>query len=932
MPTPPSKNPHWLAYIRTVWKWSWALTLPLSALFLLWLNNLQAQYRDFGIRYPGILQEEGRLLQMGKMEFDHIIRKYELMMASQDDPRNRGLKQIFLFLPEANEERLNSHLPYSGRNYVEARLLYPDGGVYNVEVKYRGDFIWHWAFYKKSLRIKTKKKRLFEGMRAFNLIAPKNTSLINNALGYKLAGMMGLLAPRSDMANLWINGKNRGVFLLVEQISESTLRQNARMPGDLYSGELVARDRYRGIVNNVFHHPRLWNKVAVNNHYPVDSYRPIEKFTELLSTPRQGKISPPAGGELARLLAPDTWGRFFAFETLTQSYHYDNAHNWRLYYDPARSTFEPMVWDPNSWHTLWLPASGQEAQPDILTSHLHEALLSTPEFLLARQKAISDFFTSGTDRRFLEEAQQLIKLSSYDVDRDPNLVRHFAHFEPAIAKREMNKLHTIIGELFDDIRSAYLEKTLPIEYADLNGNSSKVQVSVAGRQPPVALRFDYESPPAGPIRVQLNQEQQNQVTGVDVSNLASIRGNSVFVELPLLANFSPDRMTSKRRLRFKLSPARYNFHLEGISPDNRLLDLYTFFGNDVPQRGNRTTPQVDITNTYALTPQPVLSPEVWQGQVTIKEARLVTRDLIIRPGTTISFMEHASLILEGRLLADGTADQPIKFASATANQSPWGAVILRGEKANGSTIRHCEFSSGSGYKSDLFEYSAMLSIHDVSEVLIEGCFFHDSQIVDDMVHTVYSEVTFRNSRFENAAFDALDVDIGKSILDGCTFRNSGNDALDLMSSRVVVANSRIHGSQDKGISVGEGTVLFAVNNYVSGNQVGVQSKDRSHAHLYNVTLRNNDVALDAYPKNWRYGVGGTISGYYLAIGGGGNAVTIGKRSHISLNRSTVRGDIADSKRVKVSSGRVGKLPTPAFAKDFTTMINKDTRGWVEVEN
>ena len=48
--------------------------------------------------------------------------------------------------------------------------------------------------------------------------------------------------------------------------------------------------------------------------------------------------------------------------------------------------------------------------------------------------------------------------------------------------------------------------------------------------------------------------------------------------------------------------------------------------------------------------------------------------------------------------------------------------------------------------------------------------------------------------------------IGKVIR--CVFRNSGNDSLDLMTSKVVVERTALYDSGDKGISVGENTTLL----------------------------------------------------------------------------------------------------------------------------
>ena len=142
-------------------------------------------------------------------------------------------------------------------------------------------------------------------------------------------------------------------------------------------------------------------------------------------------------------------------------------------------------------------------------------------------------------------------------------------------------------------------------------------------------------------------------------------------------------------------------------------------------------------------------------------------------------------------------------------------------------------------KSALAEYSAMLSIHEVQGVTLENCQFRDNRIVDDMLRAAYSRVILKDSQFENALFDAIDFDVVDGLIEGCHISGSGNDGLDLMSSQAILLDSRIEGAGDKGVSVGEGTQFFAVNNQIQGNLIGVEGKDGSVASLYNTTFRGN---------------------------------------------------------------------------------------------
>jgi hypothetical protein len=150
----------------------------------------------------------------------------------------------------------------------------------------------------------------------------------------------------------------------------------------------------------------------------------------------------------------------------------------------------------------------------------------------------------------------------------------------------------------------------------------------------------------------------------------------------------------------------------------------------------------------------------------------------------------------------------------------------------------------------------MFSIHDVEGVSIEFCQFSDNRVVDDMVHAVYSNVRFSDCVFERALFDAMDLDMTEGTIERCEFRNSGNDGLDLMTSRVIVLDTLLQGNRDKGISVGEDTKLLAIGCRILDNIIGVESKDRSVAVLCNVELQGNGLALNAYDKNWQYQGGG----------------------------------------------------------------------------
>ena len=240
------------------------------------------------------------------------------------------------------------------------------------------------------------------------------------------------------------------------------------------------------------------------------------------------------------------------------------------------------------------------------------------------------------------------------------------------------------------------------------------------------------------------------------------------------------------------------------------------------------------------------------------------------------------MVLKGQLTAIGTPERPIRFLPLAENQDPWGSVVLMGHGADGSTLTNCEMAGGSGLKGDLFEYSAMFSIHDVDDVSISDCVFRDNQIVDDMVHAVYAKIYLNRVTFKNAVSDALDLDICEAEIKNSQFDSSLNDGVDLMSTRATIIGSVFRNNGDKGISVGENSHLVGINNILERNAIGIQSKDRSTAVLFNHALIKNKIALSAYKKNWRYGDGGEIFIAKSRIVGDGVIGVVDKHSFIQL--------------------------------------------------
>ena len=148
--------------------WSWLLTVPLTVTGGYWAYRTIDRFTTFAVRYdPGVFSARFQLRNVGTYEYQSIKQRLLSAIWRMTDSTPPSFSSIHLFVPESSLSMLESHMPQSGFDYVKGRMLI-GGKLTKVELKYRGDSHYRWAWDKKSMRIKTSKDKLYEGMRSMN--------------------------------------------------------------------------------------------------------------------------------------------------------------------------------------------------------------------------------------------------------------------------------------------------------------------------------------------------------------------------------------------------------------------------------------------------------------------------------------------------------------------------------------------------------------------------------------------------------------------------------------------------------------------------------------------------------------------------------------------------------------------------------------------
>ncbi|MDC3145266.1 hypothetical protein OA561_01430, partial [bacterium] len=105
----------------------------------------------------------------------------------------------------------------------------------------------------------------------------------------------------------------------------------------------------------------------------------------------------------------------------------------------------------------------------------------------------------------------------------------------------------------------------------------------------------------------------------------------------------------------------------------------------------------------------------------------------------------------------------------------------------------------------------------------------------------------------NSFQDAIDFDFSKINVDEIVVKNAGNDCLDISAGEYFIKKLILNGCKDKGVSVGEGSILEITDAQIKNTTMALVSKDSSKLILESGFLNNNKFCAAAYNKKQEFG-------------------------------------------------------------------------------
>jgi hypothetical protein len=292
----------------------------------------------------------------------------------------------------------------SKRRYAKA-VLRRKKKQWPVEVRLRGAKHWHLIGRQKSLKVRLPRGRLFEGMRVFNLINDPMPMVVAEDLILEQARSLELLTPRSHFVRLELNGVDLGVYRLEAQPDEGLLREQHRLPGSMYSGNVggKADDML------LWRSPAAWKKVAARSHDEREERSDLER---LLRAVREASYADFA--QFAReAIDLAAFARHEALDVVFGGSQHDFRSNHKLYFDPYRGRWEPIAWNFRGFK--------DDPEFNLVENPITLRLKLVPEYLSLRNRIVYQLLVGQCSSAVLRERgeRMLLRLRK-DLAADPH--------------------------------------------------------------------------------------------------------------------------------------------------------------------------------------------------------------------------------------------------------------------------------------------------------------------------------------------------------------------------------------------------------------------------------------------------------------------------------------------------------------------------------
>lgn len=697
-----------------------------------------------------------------------------------------------------------------------------------AKIRLKGDNIEHLANTKWSFRIKLGKEHSLYGMRVFSIQHPSTRNYLHEWVYHRILSEEGVMAPRYRFVNVHLNGKNLGIYALEEHFQKHLVESHGNIESPIlkFDESVFWENHVSGMIET-----GLWEEGAST----LDAFgmkriqkNPVlnERFLlgrNLLEAFRRGEL-PAHKAFNARKMAV-----FLVLSDLMGATHALFWENLRFYYNPVDSLLEPVGFDGNAgmfsekkvllgaqYHEL---NKGDQSFYSLLFEDplFFEAYLSEVE-RISRPEFLNAFFVKIAAE--LEEKRAILDKEFY-----------YIHFSAKIYHQQREKIRKTLQPA--RLLYAHLKKISPDAVVVTVGNIQRL---------PVEALF-------------LSDKKSNKFYPVSRVVLAGRRPMAQGGFQDIRFERPPDPGPDGRDAKDWMLHAR----VLGMPMDHKMEISIFPWEHLNPQLlesdGRRKTPNVrDFSFLRVREESRVI--EIMPGRWRIQKNMVIPEGytFVVFPGTQMDLKRSAKIISYSPLRWEGEEGRPIRVYSSDGTGQ--GLAVFRALRP--STLQHVVFSGLKHPREPGWQLTGSVTFYD-SPVNILHARFHDLE-AEDGINIKNSDFSIRHSLFSGMKSDGIDTDFSNGEITDSSFEKIGGDAVDTSGSTVTLRDILVRGARDKGVSVGEKSVVGIDGLRVENSDICLAVKDLSEVHLKKGDFFDCRVGLAVFQKKPEFGPASVVTG------------------------------------------------------------------------
>ena len=779
----------------------------------------------------GIWTEKYNLLDKPKTLF---IKIYENLY-SKIISKTYDVEEIIIDINYKNFEKIkkvrqkalkNNYLLSKDSKWSSGKLTYNDRQN-KIKIRLKGMLGDHWSHsYKWSfyLKIDDDNSSIFN-LRRFTIQPPETLDFLNEWLFMKALEKENLIFHRTKFVDLIINGNKYGLYTLQERSMKELIENNKRREAPVINFSNQARlDEHikfnklgANQISSYFWRSQIMPIQFKDSYFGTVQEKYLNKATSLLESFRNKEL------KVEEVFDTDQMAKVMALRAVFGSTEFD-VDDIKFYYNPVTNLLEPISKEIHSDATRFISGYNSWAfRSDILSISWQKPFLE----LLYSDKNFYEKYLNKlghySEGQFISD---LVEENKSEFDYIRKILKLNFPSAKLFIKKDFENISNHIQYTLDPIQKPYFNllniSNNTLEFKTTNTQILPIEITgITVNDKLLNLQF--------PLLVNgMNLETRNfqKILKIECSILQC--NNENLENTNINYRILGQNKTHSNNIKFwnnNLKIDTFNYNINEVS---LLLDKYKFIKN--------------IDNNL------IVDNVEWK----INERIIIPKDykLIIKK-SSIKFSDKGQLISFSPLYIEGDKENPV-IISSDDNQKNGNGILVLSTKEE-SLLNYVNFKnlsaphliSGIGLLGSINFYEADVKILNTN--------FYNNSIGDDYINIIRSNFYIKDSYFEGANSDAIDIDFSQGSIVDSEFVMSKNDAIDFSGSKVNLEGIYINGSGDKGISVGEGSFLEAKNIFIENSNIGIASKDQSSVYLDDITIDNVFIGLAAYIKKIEYG-------------------------------------------------------------------------------